>query len=540
MSNCAIVGINWGDEGKGRMVDLIARDYDIVCRYQGGNNAGHTIVNEYGKFALHLIPSGICLPGVVNVLGNGVVIDLESLCGEIEALQNAGVPITPENFKISERATIVFPYHRALDGLEEARLKDKKYGSTLRGIAPVYSDKYQKKTIMMGELLYPAYLEKRLASILEWKNLTLTGVYGAEPVTMDELKAWMDNYCEKIKPFICDTGVYLRKAQAEGKKILFEAQLGALRDLDIFSALSQRMVHTFSTVRGVCTALVIITMFGSMLLTNDTALLTFLPLGWFVLSVTGQEKHAALLFILQNCAANLCGMITPFGSPQNLYLFNYYGIPAGTFFSVMLPPFILSTVLILLCCLAFPKDQLCVPEAQAAVDSRQAAVYGGLFCLAVAMVLRLVPYVLGLTVIVLALWLLDRHALKTVDWGLLATFAAFFTFSGNLARMEPVRVLFARLLSHGTMLVSALTCQIISNVPAAILLSRFTQDARALLVGVNVGGAGTLVASLASLITFREYTHHVPNGGKQFLFLFSGISFAFLTILLAAMSFLNG
>ena len=156
------------------------------------------------------------------------------------------------------------------------------------------------------------------------------------------------------------------------------------------------------------------------------------------------------------------------------------------------------------------------------------------------MVLRLVPYVLGLTVIVLALWFLDRHALKTVDWGLLATFAAFFTFSGNLARLESVRVLFARLLSHGTMLVSALTCQIISNVPAAILLSRFTQDARALLVGVNVGGAGTLVASLASLITFREYTRRVPNGGKQFLFLFSGISFAFLAILLAAMSVVMG
>ena len=300
------------------------------------------------------------------------------------------------------------------------------------------------------------------------------------------------------------------------------AVVGALRDLHIFSALSQRMVHTFSTVRGVCTALVVITMFGSMLLTNDTALLTFLPLGWFVLSSTGQEKHAALLFILQNCAANLCGMITPFGNPQNLYLFSYYGLSTKTFFSAMLPPFILSTVLILLCCLAFPKDRLSVPEAQATV------------------VLRLVPYILGLAVIVLALWLLDRHALKTVDWGLLATFAAFFTFSGNLARMEAVRVLFARLLSHGTILISALTCQIISNVPAAILLSRFTQDARGLLVGVNVGGAGTLVASLASLITFREYTHHVPNGGKQFLFLFSGISFAFLTILLAAMSFLNG
>ena len=150
-------------------------------------------------------------------------------------------------------------------------------------------------------------------------------------------------------------------------------------------------------------------------------------------------------------------------------------------------------------------------------------------------------YVLGLTVIVLALWLLDRHALKTVDWGLLATFAAFFTFSGNLARMEPVRVLFVPpFLSHGTMLVSALTCQIISNVPAAILLSRFTQDARALLVGVNVGGAGTLVASLASLITFREYTRRVPNGGKQFLFLFFWDQLCLLDDSLAAMSFLNG
>ena len=240
------------------------------------------------------------------------------------------------------------------------------------------------------------------------------------------------------------------------------AVVGALRDLQIFSALSQRMVRTFSTVRGVCTALVVITMFGSMLLTNDTALLTFLPLGWFVLSSTGQEKHAALLFILQNCAANLCGMITPFGNPQNLYLFSYYDLSARMFFSAMLPPFILSTVLILLCCLAFPKDRLSVPEVQVTVDSRQAAVYGGLFCLAVAVVLRLVPYVLGLAVIVLVLWFLDRHALKTVDWGLLATFAAFFTFSGNLARMESVRALFARLLSHGTMLISALTCQIIT------------------------------------------------------------------------------
>ncbi len=317
------------------------------------------------------------------------------------------------------------------------------------------------------------------------------------------------------------------------------AVVGALRDLEVFSALSRRMVRAFSTVRGVCTALVVITMLGSMLLTNDTALLTFLPLGWFVLSSTGQEKHAALLFVLQNCAANLCGMITPFGNPQNLYLFSYYGIPTGKFFSVMLPPFILSAVLILLCCLIFPRERLTMPEVRAEVDVRRAAVYMGMFCLAVVMVLRLIPYVYGLAVIVPALCLLDRHALKTVDWGLLITFAAFFTFSGNLSRIEPVRELFARLLSHGAMLVSALSSQIISNVPAAILLSHFTQDAYGLLIGVNVGGVGTLVASLAGLITFREYTRHVPGGGKRFIVLFSVVGFAFLAFLLAVMSLLN-
>ena len=160
MSNCAIVGINWGDEGKGRMVDLIAKDYDIVCRYQGGNNAGHTVVNEHGKFALHLIPSGIFSEGVVNILGNGVVIHLEDLWGEMQTLMDAGITVTPENFRISDRATIVFPFHKAQDCLEEERLRDAKYGSTRRGIAPVYSDKYQKKTVMMGELRHMDKLEK--------------------------------------------------------------------------------------------------------------------------------------------------------------------------------------------------------------------------------------------------------------------------------------------------------------------------------------------------------------------------------------------
>ena len=232
MQNCAIVGINWGDEGKGRMVDLLTQSYDIVIRYQGGGNAGHTVINEHGKFALHLLPSGIFRPGVVNILGNGVALDPENLWKEIQDVAAQGVPITPENLKISDRASLLLPWHRELDGLEEARLADKKYGSTKQGIAPFYSDKYQKKTILAGELLYPEHLKAHLADLLEWKNLTLTGVYGAKPTTMDDLTAWIDTYCERIKPYICDTGTYLWQAQQAGKKILFEAQLGALRDLD--------------------------------------------------------------------------------------------------------------------------------------------------------------------------------------------------------------------------------------------------------------------------------------------------------------------
>lgn len=232
MANSAIVGINWGDEGKGRMVDLLTDQYDVVVRYQGGGNAGHTVVNELGKFALHLLPSGIFRKGVVNILGNGVALDPENLWKEIEEVTGKGVPITPENLKISDRASLLLPWHRELDGLEEARLADKKYGSTKQGIAPFYSDKYQKKTILAGELLYPEHLREHLQDLMEWKNLTLTRVYGAKPVTMEELEVWIEVFCNKIKPYICDTGAFLRKAQVEGKQILFEAQLGALRDLD--------------------------------------------------------------------------------------------------------------------------------------------------------------------------------------------------------------------------------------------------------------------------------------------------------------------
>ena len=191
MQYSAIVGINWGDEGKGRMVDLLTAEYDCVVRYQGGGNAGHTVVNDHGKFALHLIPSGIFRDGVVNILGNGVALDPENLWQEIETLRLAGVKITPDNLMISDRASLLMPWHRLQDELEELRLRDKKYGSTKQGIAPFYADKYQKKTLLAGELNYPDSLRKHLKEILGWKNLTLTGVYGAEPVREEQIKAWI-------------------------------------------------------------------------------------------------------------------------------------------------------------------------------------------------------------------------------------------------------------------------------------------------------------------------------------------------------------
>jgi len=228
----AIAGVNWGDEGKGRMVDLLANDYEIVARYQGGNNAGHTVVNEKGKFILNLLPSGILREDVVNVMGNGMVIDIEHLHGEVGRLIEAGVNVSPKNLKISDKAIICMPYHVMQDCLEEERLKDAKYGSTRRGIAPVYSDKYSKKGIRMGDLLYPEALKKRLKEIVEWKNLTIKGVYDAEEVTYDNMLNWLETYGNEFKEYVCDTGVFLNDAAKEGKDIMFEAQLGALRDID--------------------------------------------------------------------------------------------------------------------------------------------------------------------------------------------------------------------------------------------------------------------------------------------------------------------
>lgn len=229
----SVVGINWGDEGKGRMVDLLSEHYDIIVRYQGGNNAGHTVINERGSFVLNILPSGILREETVNVLGLGMVIDLEHLKKEMTSLQEKGITITPNNLKISHKSIICLPYHSKLDVLEEERLGASSFGSTRRGIAPVYADKYMKKALRMEDLfLSPKLLEEKLTAIVDWKNLMIAGGYESMPVNPKEMTAWLSEYRAFILEFITDTSLFLEESQSNKKKILFEAQLGALRDID--------------------------------------------------------------------------------------------------------------------------------------------------------------------------------------------------------------------------------------------------------------------------------------------------------------------
>ena len=306
----------------------------------------------------------------------------------------------------------------------------------------------------------------------------------------------------------------------------------ALKNVRFFYTLAQRIVKCFKNARLSVLALVYITFIGSMLIANDMALLTFLPLGYFVLHSTGKEKYMAFTFIMQNIAANLGGMLTPFGNPQNLYLYSKFNIPNGEFMAVMAPPFLLSVALITICCIVFVKPEPLVLDGEdTKLPPLRTALYLALFALSIAIVFRGIPYWIGLVIIPAVLLFADRDALRKVDYPLLLTFVFFFIFAGNMARIGAVRALFSMLLEKSTLLFSVLSCQVISNVPSAILLSQFTENWRDLLVAVNIGGAGTLIASLASLITFREYTKHNPGQATKYLGLFSAFNFGFLAIL---------
>ena len=312
----------------------------------------------------------------------------------------------------------------------------------------------------------------------------------------------------------------------------------ALKNIRFFYLLARKVVHFFKNARLSILALVYITFLGSMLIANDMALLTFLPLGYLVLKTTGKEQYMAFTFIMQNIAANLGGMLTPFGNPQNLYLYTKFSIPNGEFVGIMAPPFALSVVLITICCILFVKPEpLSIDDAEIKLDPMRTAIYLALFALSIVIVFRVIPFWIGLIVIPIALLIMDRKALAMVDYPLLLTFVFFFIFAGNMARIAPVRAFFSARLERNTLAFSALCCQVISNVPSAILLSQFTMNYPDLLVGVNIGGVGTLIASLASLITFREYVRHNPGKAWRYIAVFSAFNFAFLLILILFMQF---
>ena len=306
----------------------------------------------------------------------------------------------------------------------------------------------------------------------------------------------------------------------------------ALRNIRFFYTMAKAIIRKFKNTKYCILALVYITFIGSMLIANDMALLTFLPLGYFVLRTTGKEKYMAFTYIMQNIAANLGGMLTPFGNPQNLYLYTKFAIPDAEFIRIMFPPFIVAISLITVLCLVFVKSEpLEIEEKAAELPKARVAIYLALFALSILIVFRTIPFVVGLMVIPVALLILDREALCSVDYGLLLTFVFFFIFSGNMARIDAVRTFFSALLEKNTLLFSALSCQVISNVPSAILLSQFTANYRELLLGVNIGGVGTLIASLASLITFKAYSKDQPGNTLAYILKFTAFNVLFFGVL---------
>ena len=310
------------------------------------------------------------------------------------------------------------------------------------------------------------------------------------------------------------------------------AVICALKNIRFFTITAKKIGALAGNTRTLALALVYITFIGSMFLANDMALLTFLPLGYISLSSTGKEKYMAPIFIIQNIAANLGGMLTPFGNPQNLYIYTKFNIPTLEFMGIMLLPFALSIALFTLGCLFIPKEDLTLEsDEKEAFDKKKAGFYLALFALTILMVFRVVPYYICLPIVLISILFSDRGALKKVDYPLLLTFVCFFLLAGNVSRIDAISIFFSSLLEKSTLLTSILSCQVISNVPSAILLSEFTTNYKELLLGVNIGGVGTLISSLASLITFREYTSHVKGKTLEYIGLFTALNFGFLIIL---------
>ena len=311
------------------------------------------------------------------------------------------------------------------------------------------------------------------------------------------------------------------------------AVVSAFKNIRFFTWLAKKIVLKFGNLRNTVFALVFITYFGSMVMANDMALITFLPLGYIVLDSCQRRDKMPIVFVMQNIAANLGGMLTPFGNPQNIYLYSYYEIDAAEFLKIMSVPCVVALALIIGVCLFVKKDPIKLyaePEKRPSVW--RSVVYALLFVLSLLIVFDVLPWYIVFAVVLVAMIALDGKALGKVDYGLLITFTAFFVFSGNLARIDAISDILSKLIAKSPLLVGVASCQFISNVPTAVLLSKFTTDYANLLVAVNIGGLGTPIASLASLITLNEFRKHDPKATKRYIAVFLIINFSFLAVLI--------
>ena len=311
---------------------------------------------------------------------------------------------------------------------------------------------------------------------------------------------------------------------------LISCIISAFKDINFFYAIARHIIIRFNTLRKSYIALLTITFVGSMIIANDMALITFLPLGYLILKETNNEDKEAFVFIMQNVAANLGGMLTPFGNPQNLYIYTKYNISNTDFIHIMIIPFIVAIFLLYLSVIFIKDNKLVLNRQDLKTSPIKEKVYIFLFVIAIFVVFRYVPLIVGLIIIPIIILILDRYAFRNIDYSLLMTFVFFFIFSSNLARIDAVNVFFSKLLERNVYFTTLLSCQFMSNVPTSILLSKFTNNYIPLLYGVNIGGLGTLIASLASLITFRNYVALNPNKTFHYLALFSLINVTFIAI----------
>ena len=311
------------------------------------------------------------------------------------------------------------------------------------------------------------------------------------------------------------------------------AVVAGLKNTNVFELISKKLIVLFKTMLAVIYFLIDVTFFIDMIVANDMSLITFLPLTYIVLHSTGNDKYLAFTFIMQTIAANMGGMITPYGNPQNLYLYSYYNIPTLEFFGVLLIQSITVAVLLFIGCLFIKNEKLSLKsEEKFEIKKKELIVYAILFVFVILSIFRVVPHLVTLAIVVVTVLIVDIKRFKYVDYALLATFCVFFIFSGNIARITVIKDFIANIVAENTLVAGIVSCQFISNVPTAIFLSKFTENYRDLLVSVNIGSLGIIISSLASLITLKEYLKHQPKNFKKYMGLFTLINTAFLAVLI--------